>query len=31
MPDYMYSGKGLRIDGVSKGKVADSFGNTINS
>ena len=26
MPDYMYSGKGLRIDGVSKGKVADSFG-----
>ena len=26
MPDYMYSGKGLRIDGVSKGKVADSYG-----
>ena len=26
MPDYMFSGKGLRIDGVSKGKVADSFG-----
>ena len=26
MPDYMYSGKGLRIDGVSKGKVAHSFG-----
>ena len=26
MPDYMYSGKGLRIDGVSRGKVADSFG-----
>ena len=22
----MYSGKGLRIDGVSKGKVADSYG-----
>ena len=26
MPDYMYSGKGLRIDGVSKGKVAESYG-----
>tara|TARA_A100001035_G_scaffold64566_1_gene49112 strand:- start:873 stop:2093 length:1221 start_codon:yes stop_codon:yes gene_type:complete len=26
MPDYMYSGKGLRIDGVSNGKVADSYG-----
>ena len=26
MPDYMFSGKGLRIDGVSKGKVADSYG-----
>ena len=26
MPDYMYSGKGLRIDGVSKAKVADSYG-----
>ena len=26
MPDYLYSGKGMRIDGVSKGKTADKFG-----
>ena len=26
MPDYMYSGQGVRIDGVSNGKTADKFG-----
>jgi len=26
MPDYLYSGKGMRIDGVSKEKTADKFG-----
>ena len=26
MPDYLYDGIGLRIDGVSKNKTADKFG-----
>ena len=26
MPDYLFDGKGMRIDGVSKGKTADKFG-----
>ncbi len=26
MPDYLFSGKGMRIDGVSKGKTADKYG-----
>ena len=26
MPDYLFSGKGMRVDGVSKGKTADKYG-----
>ena len=26
MPDYLYDGQGMRIDGVSKGKTASKFG-----
>ena len=26
MPDYLFDGKGMRIDGVSKGKTAEKFG-----
>jgi len=26
MPDYLFSGEGMRIDGVSKGKTADKYG-----
>ena len=26
MPDYLFDGKGMRIDGISKGKTADNFG-----
>ena len=26
MPDYLFDGEGMRIDGVSKGKTADKFG-----
>jgi len=26
MPDYLFSGKGMRIDGVSKGKTGDKYG-----
>jgi hypothetical protein len=26
MPDYMFDGKGMRIDGISKGKTAEKFG-----
>ncbi len=26
MPDYLFDGKGMRIDGISKGKTADKFG-----
>ena len=26
MPDYMFDGEGMRIDGISKGKTAAKFG-----
>ena len=26
MPDYLFDGKGMRIDGISKGKTAEKFG-----
>jgi Zn-dependent M28 family amino/carboxypeptidase len=26
MPDYLFDGKGMRIDGISKGKTAENFG-----
>ena len=26
MPDYLFDGKGMRIDGISKGKTAEKYG-----
>ena len=26
MPDYLFDGEGMRIDGISKGKTAEKFG-----